>query len=48
MKVGNNELQQMHKIFQALWKNDMSEFYKLIDFKWSSSTSGKILFMPGN
>lgn len=32
-------MQQMHKIFLALWKNDMIEFYKLIDFKWSPSMS---------
>lgn len=29
----------MHKVFLALWKNDMVEFYKLIDFKWSPSVS---------
>lgn len=35
IKSGNGELQQMHKVFLALWKNDMVDFYKLIDYKWS-------------
>jgi COP9 signalosome complex subunit 8 len=39
-KNGNAELEQMHKIFLCLCKNDVIEFYKLLDaFKWSKSVS---------
>lgn len=36
VKNGNQELEQMHKIFQCLCKNEVVELYKLLDnFKWS-------------
>lgn len=39
-KNGNQELEQMHKIFQCLCKNDVVELYKLLDaFKWSKSVA---------
>lgn len=39
-KNGNQELEQMHKIFLHLCKNDIVELYKQIDnFKWSKSVA---------
>lgn len=39
-KSGNEELEQMHKIFLCLGKNDVVELYKLLDsFKWSKSVA---------
>lgn len=38
-KNGNQELEQMHKIYECLWKNEMVDFYKLIDYKWSTGVS---------
>lgn len=29
----------MHKVYECLWKNEMVEFYKLIDYKWSTSVA---------
>lgn len=29
----------MHKIYECLWKNEMVEFYKLIDHKWSTAVA---------
>lgn len=40
VKNGNQELDQMHKIYECLWKNEMVEFYKLIEsFKWSTAVA---------
>jgi COP9 signalosome complex subunit 8 len=40
VKNGNQELEQMHKIFQCLCKNEVVELYKLLDdFKWSKSVA---------
>lgn len=25
----------MHKVYESLWKNEMVEFYRLMDYKWS-------------
>lgn len=38
-KNGNQELEHMHKVYQTLWKNELVEFYKLIDYKWSPSVA---------
>lgn len=29
----------MHKIYECLWKNEMVEFYTLIDHKWSQGVA---------
>lgn len=39
-KAGNEELEQMHKVYKSLWKNEMVEFYKLMDgYKWSQGVA---------
>ena len=39
VKNGNQEIDQMHKIYECLWKNEMIEFYKLMDYKWSQGVA---------
>lgn len=39
VKNGNQELGQMHKVYECLWKNEMVDFYKAIEFKWSPSVA---------
>lgn len=36
VKNGNQELEKMHKVYECLWKNEMVEFYKLMDYKWTT------------
>lgn len=44
VKNGNKELEQMHKIFLCLTKNEVFDLYKLLDsFKWSTSVA-EIMF----
>lgn len=39
VKVGNKELDQMYKVFTCLWKNEIPEFFKIIEFEWSKSVA---------
>uniref|UniRef100_U5EKJ7 Putative signalosome subunit 2 csn8 n=1 Tax=Corethrella appendiculata TaxID=1370023 RepID=U5EKJ7_9DIPT len=39
IKTGNNELEQMYKVFTCLWNNDTSGFYKAINYDWSKNVS---------
>lgn len=39
VKNGNQELDQMHKVYECLWKNEMIEFYTLMDYKWSQGVA---------
>lgn len=39
VKNGNQELEQMHKVYEYLWKNEMVNFYKAMEFKWSIQVS---------
>ncbi|CRL01030.1 CLUMA_CG014268, isoform A [Clunio marinus] len=35
VKASNEELERMHKVYEALWRNEMSDFFQFSDYKWS-------------
>ncbi|XP_052897614.1 COP9 signalosome complex subunit 8 [Anopheles moucheti] len=39
MKTGNVELDQMYKVYVALWNNNTAGFYKAINHDWSKHVS---------
>lgn len=39
VKNGNAELEQVYKVYSALWKNDTIEFYQTINYDWGKSTA---------
>lgn len=39
VKNGNQELEQMHKVYECLWKNEMANFYIAMEYKWSLSVA---------
>ncbi|XP_055635750.1 COP9 signalosome complex subunit 8 [Toxorhynchites rutilus septentrionalis] len=39
VKTGHAELEQMYKVYQCLWNNDIAGFYKVINHDWSKHVS---------
>lgn len=47
VKTGNVELGKIWSIFNHLWDNDVSEFFKIIDFEWSTNVAKLMAQLKG-
>lgn len=47
MKTSNIELEKMYAVFNFLWHNNIAEFFKAINYEWSSTVAELMFELKG-